>query len=92
MNSLAMRMIRLPLSQRALAYPPGANLDEIRWAAAVLKLESLPLVINDEGARWISYDEWLRRQPLWTKQDRDEYSKQREAEDQARLKRRRRTA
>ena len=92
MNSAGMRIIRLPLGHRALAYPPGANLDEIRWAAGVLKMESMPLVINDEGLRWISYDEWRRLQPLWTKEDHEEYLRQREAEEQAKLKSRRRTA
>ena len=92
MNSVGMRIIRLPLGQRALAYPPGANLNEIRWAVAVLKMESMPLVINDEGARWISYDAWLRRQPLWTKEEREKYIQQREAEEQEKVKRRRPTA
>ena len=92
MNGIGMRIIRLPLGQRALAYPPGANLDEIRWAAAVLKLESMPLVINDEDARWISYDAWLRRQPLWTGQDREQFIQKLEAEEQSRVKRRRRSA
>ena len=92
MNDAGMRIIRLPLGQRALAYPPSANLDEIRWAAAVLKLDSMPLVINDEGALWISYDAWLRRQPLSTRQDREKYIQQREAEEQARVKRRKRSA
>ena len=92
MNSVGMRIIRLPLGQRALAYPPGANLDEIRWAARVLRMDSMPLVINDEGLRWISYDEWRRRQPLWTKEDREKYLREREAEEAATLKQRRRRA
>ena len=92
MNNAGMRIILLPLGQRALAYPPGANIDEIRWAAAVLKLDSLPLVINDEGFQWLSYPEWLHRQSLWTRQERENYIRQLEAEEAARLKRRRRTA
>lgn len=92
MNSAGMRTIRLPLGHLALAYPPGANLDEIRWAARVLRMDSMPLVINDEGLRWISYEEWRRRQPLWTKEDREKYLREREAEEQEKLKRRRRPA
>jgi hypothetical protein len=92
MNSAGIRIIRLPLGHRALAYPPGTNLDEIRWAARVLRMDSMPLVINDEGLRWVSYDEWRRRQPLWTKEDREKYLRQREAEEQEKLKARGRTA
>ena len=92
MNDTGMRIIRLPLGHRALAYPPGINLDTIHWAMKVLRLDSLPLVINDEGARWISYDAWLYRQPLWTRQEREDYIRQLEAEEQARLRRRRRSA
>jgi hypothetical protein len=92
MNSAGMRIIRLPLGHRAVAYPPGANLDEIRWAMQVLRMDPLPLVINDEGLRWISYDEWRRCQPLWTKEDREKYLREREAEEQGKLTRRRRTA
>jgi hypothetical protein len=45
-----------------VAYPPGANLDEIRWAMQVLRMDPMPLVINDEGLEWISPEEWRRRQ------------------------------
>ncbi len=62
MNRAGMRIIRLPLGHRALAYPPGANLDEIRWAMQVLRMDPMPLVINDEGLEWISPEEWRRRQ------------------------------
>ena len=88
------RMIRLPLGELALAFPQRANLDEIRWAAGVLRLESMPLVIDDEGFEWISYDEWRRRQPLWTAEDRERYRRERavEVEEQEKLKRRRKTA
>ena len=92
MNSAGMRIIRLPLGHLALAYRPSANLDEIRWAIHVLRMDSMPLVINDEGLRWVSYDEWRRRQPLWTKEDREKYLREREVEEQEKLKRRRRTA
>ena len=93
-ESSGVRMIRLPLGELALAYPPRANLDEIRWAAGVLRLESMPLVIDDEGLGWISYDEWRRRQPLWTAEDRERYRRERaaEADEQEKLKRRRKTA
>ena len=92
MNSAGMRIIRLPLGYRAVAYPPSADLDEIRWAAGVLRIESMPLVINDESLRWISFDEWRRRQPLCTKEDRKAYLRQREAQQQEKPLRRRRTA
>jgi hypothetical protein len=62
MNSAGIRTIRLPLGHLALAYPPGANLDEIRWAARTLRMDSMPLVINDEGLEWITPEEWRRRQ------------------------------
>lgn len=92
MNATGIRIIRLPLGQLALAYPPGANLDEIRWAMQMLRMDPMPLVINDEGLRWISYNEWRRRQPLWTRQDREQYLRDREAQQQAKPNSRRRTA
>jgi len=64
MNRAGMRIIRLPLGHFAVAYPLGANLDEIRWAMHVLRMDPMPLVINGEGLRWISYDEWLRQRLL----------------------------
>lgn len=61
MNRPGMRSIRLPLGHLAIAYPLRADLDEIRWAMKVLRME-LPLVINDEGLKWMTWDEWkLRR-------------------------------
>jgi hypothetical protein len=95
LESSGVRILRLPLGEWALAYPPRANLDQIRWAAGVLRMESLPLVIDDEGLVWIPYDEWRRRQPLWTPSDREQYRRERAAEDQEmqeKLKRRRKTA
>jgi hypothetical protein len=56
------RCIRLPLGHLAIAYPPGANLDEIRWAMRVLRMDPMPLVINDDGLEWISPREWRRRE------------------------------
>jgi hypothetical protein len=62
MNRPGMRSIRLPLGHLAVAYPLGADLDEIRWAMQVLRMDPMPLVINDEGFRWMTWDEWkLRR-------------------------------
>ena len=54
MNRPGMRCIRLPLGHLAVAYPLGADLDEIRWAMKVLRMDPMPLVINDEGLEWIS--------------------------------------
>ena len=54
MNRPGMRCIRLPLGHLAVAYPLGADLDEIRWAMKVLRMDPMPLVINDEGLRWIA--------------------------------------
>ncbi len=62
MNRPGMRCIRLPLGHLAVAYPLGADLEEIRWAMRVLRMDSMPLVINDEGLEWISPEEWRRRQ------------------------------
>jgi hypothetical protein len=62
MNRVGIRIIRLPLGHLALAYPPRTGMDELRWAARVLKMDSMPLVINDEGLEWISPEEWRRRQ------------------------------
>lgn len=92
MNDRGIRIIRLPLGHHALAYRPGTDLDEIRWAMKVLRMDSMPLVINDQGLRWVSYEEWQRRQPLWTKEDREKFLREREAEEQEKLNRRRRTA
>ena len=62
MNRVGIRIIRLPLGHLALAYPPRTGMDELRWAARVLKMDSMPLVINDEGLEWISPENWRRRQ------------------------------
>jgi hypothetical protein len=61
LNGPKMRGIRLPLGQFAVAHPLGADLEEIRWAMRVLGMDGTPLVINDEGFEWISYEEWRRR-------------------------------
>jgi hypothetical protein len=62
MNLLGMRCTRLPLGHLAVAYPHGADLDQIRWAMEVLRMGPMPLVINEEGLQWISPEEWRRRQ------------------------------
>jgi len=62
MNRTGIRIIRLPLGHLALAYPPRTNQDELRWAAQALRMDSMPLVIKDEGLEWISPEEWRRRQ------------------------------
>ena len=65
MNRPGMRCIRLPLGHLAVAYPLGADLDEIRWAMKVLRMDPMPLVINDEGLRWMTWDEWKLRRRVW---------------------------
>ena len=62
MNRAGIRIIRLPLGHLALAYPFRTDLDELRWAARTLRMDPMPLVINDEGLEWISPEEWRRRQ------------------------------
>ncbi|MCC6394020.1 MAG: hypothetical protein IT167_25710 [Bryobacterales bacterium] len=62
MNRAGVRIIRLPLGRLALAYPLRADLDELRAAARILRMDSMPLVINDEGLEWISPEEWRCRQ------------------------------
>jgi hypothetical protein len=80
MNAASVRVIRLPLGHLALAYRLGADLDEIRGAMKVLRKESMTLVINDEGLRSMTWAEWKLRQKLWTREQRDEYLRLREAE------------
>lgn len=92
MNAAGIRTIRLPLGHFALAYPLGTDLDELRQAATVLGKENLPLVVSDENLRSISWSEWMLRQPLWTRQQREEYLRQREAELAASPRSRRRVA
>jgi hypothetical protein len=65
MNRPGMRCIRLSLGHLAVAYPLGANLDEIRWAMKVLRMDPMPLVINDEGLRWMTWQEWKLRRRVW---------------------------
>jgi hypothetical protein len=55
MNRPGMRSIRLPLGHLAVAYPLGADVGEIQSAMRVLRMDSMPLVINDEGLRWVTW-------------------------------------
>ncbi len=91
MNRPGMRSIRLPLGHLAVAYPLGADLDEIRWAMKVLRMDSMPLVINDEGLEWISPEEWRRRQVarIFAEQRRERLKQAAEEVDSQPLKRRR---
>jgi hypothetical protein len=68
MNAAGVRIIRLPLGHLALAYRLGTDLEPIRRAMKVLRKESMPLVIDDEGLRPMTWDEWRLRQPVWTQQ------------------------
>jgi hypothetical protein len=91
MNRAGIRIIRLPLGQLALAYPPRTNMDELRWAAGVLRMDSMPLVINDKGLEWISPEEWRRRQVarICDEYRRERLKKGAEAVDDAPVRRRR---
>jgi hypothetical protein len=61
MKSAQVRIVRLPLGEAALSYPWGANREEIRWAARILGAGALPVVLADEGLRWVRYDDWRHR-------------------------------
>jgi hypothetical protein len=90
MNRPGMRCIRLPLGHLAVAYPLGADLDEIRWAMKVLRMDPMPLVFNDEGLRWMTWDEWRLRRRVRNSQDQD--PRRREAEKPPKLQFGRKTA
>lgn len=64
MNRPGMRCVRLPLGRLVVARPLDADIGEIRWAMQVLRMDPMPLVINDEGLRSMTYEEWCLRQPL----------------------------
>jgi len=91
MNGGGIRIIRLPLGHMALAYPPRTNLDELRWAAQTLRMDSMPLVINDEGLEWISPEEWRRRQVarIFEEQRRERLRKAADGAEQQAQRRRR---
>jgi len=90
MNRAGIRIIRLPLGHLALAYRPRTDLDELRWATRVLRMDSMPLVINDEGLEWISPEEWRRRQVarICEEYRRERLKKAAEAVDHAPVRRR----
>jgi len=81
MNRPGMRCIRLPLGHLAVAYPLCADLDEIRGAMTVLRMDPMPLVINDEGLRWMTWDEWKLRRRVWDG-SKDEPEQVRQSEPQ----------
>jgi len=89
-NRAGIRIIRLPLGELALAYPPRTNLDELRRAAQTLRMESMPLVINDEGLEWISPEEWRRRQVarIFEEQRRERLKQATESAERSPLRRR----
>ncbi len=64
LNAAGAHRIRLPLGHAAMAYRLGSDVESLRWAMKVLDKESMPLVIDDEGLRSMSWDEWRLRQPL----------------------------
>jgi len=90
MNRSRMRLIRLPLGGMAVAKPPGELADGVAEALKVLELDHLPLVLNDEGLRWIPYDQWVREQvldfskPLWSEEERQEWIRKNQEEQKQR--------
>jgi hypothetical protein len=100
MNRSSIRLIRLPLGGMAVAKPPGLLSDEVAGALKVLELDHLPVVLNDEGLRWIPYDQWVREQvldfskPMWTEEEKQDWirKKQQEQDQRAMLRNRRRRA
>jgi len=92
MNRPGMRSIRLPLGHLAVAYPLGADLDEIRWAMKVLRMDSMPLVINDEGLRWMTWNEWKLRRRVWNGAEPEQDTPQCEPEKPPKLQFGRKTA
>jgi len=94
MNRPGMRCIRLPLGHLAVAYPLGADLDEIRWAMKVLRMDPMPLVFNDEGLRWMTWDEWKLRRRVWdgSKEDPEQDVRQSEPQKPQKLQGGRKTA
>ena len=92
MNARGIRIIRLPLGHHAMAYPLGTELDEIRWAMKVLGQESMPLVLNDEGLKWMTWNEWKLRPEVWARAKRQEPVREPEPEVKPKLKFGRKTA
>ena len=92
MNARGIRIVRLPPGHHAMAYPLGTDLEEIRWAMKVLGQESMPLVLNDEGLKWMTWNEWKLRPEVWKRARCEEPRHQVEPEPQPKLKFGRKTA
>lgn len=45
MNRAGIRIKRMPSGGFALTYPPETEMDKLRWAAATLEMQDLPLVV-----------------------------------------------
>ena len=92
MNDEGIRIIRLPLGHLALAYHLGTDLDRIRWAMKVLRMDSMPLVVNDEGLGSMTWDEWKRRHRVRNAAEPEPQAPQREPQRTPKLQFGRKTA
>jgi len=92
MNSAGIRIIHLPLGQPALAYTLGTDLDQIRWAMTVLRMDSMPLVLNDEATHWMTWNQWRLRREFWNRARQEAQIRQSETQEQAKLQFGRKTA
>jgi len=97
MNRSGMRIVKLALGGHALAKPPGPLPQEVVEAIKALRMDHLPIVHQD--CQGISWDEWVRRQvldfskPMCDPEELERWKQEREAEQEARLRRgRRKTA
>jgi len=90
MNRFGVRLLRLPSGRLALAKPSGPLPEEVVKTIKPLHLDHLPRVHNDEGGRWIPYEEWRRRQPLCDPKELEQWRRKQEAEREARINNRRR--
>jgi len=84
-KSAGLRIIRLPLGGRALIHSPGADLDEIRWVMRVLRMDPMPLVINDEGPGWMTWNEWKLRRRVWNGSEQERNVRQPEPQERPTL-------
>ncbi len=73
LNASGIRIVRLPLGEAALQYPPGTDLGTIYWAMMVLHIDAMPLVIADAGRGWTTWAAWMlsRRVQLEREPDSD---------------------
>jgi len=92
MNSAGIRIIHLPLGQPALAYTLGTDLDQIRWAMTVLRMDSMPLVLNDEATHWMTWNQSRLRREFWNRARQEAQIRQSETQEQAKLQFGRKTA